>query len=297
MLKEAQAQLTTVRDLIRYGVTSLKTAGVSFGHGTLNAYDESVYLVLYTLKLPLEVLEPFLDARVLTSEVNTVLHMIQRRVEMRVPAAYLTHEAWLAGYRFYVDQRVIVPRSFIAELLKQQVSTWIGEASSTKKILELCTGSACLAIIAAESFDSATVDAVDISKDALAVARQNIQTYGLENRVTLHEGDLFEPLPRGRYDLIIANPPYVPDASMERLPQEFRHEPRIALAGGADGLDIVKRILRQARSWLNREGVLIIEVGHERKAVEAAFPDLSLTWISTSGGDDSVFLVQQDHLP
>lgn len=297
MQQEAAVQLQTVRDLVRYVVTRLNAAGVSFGHGNTNAYDEAVYLVLHTLHLPLDTLEPFLDARVLTSEVNTVLHMLDRRVDLRVPMAYLTQEAWLAGYRFYVDQRVIVPRSLIAELLTDRLAPWLEPRDAPLQILELCTGSGCLSIIAADVFGDARVDAVDLSNDALAVARQNVETYGLQDRITLHQGDLFTPLPRGRYDVIIANPPYVPDASMARLPREFQHEPKLALAGGADGLDVVRRIVRQARSWLERGGLLIVEVGHERAAVEAAFADLRMTWLSTRGGDDMVFLVAQDDLP
>ncbi|HEU4621591.1 MAG TPA: 50S ribosomal protein L3 N(5)-glutamine methyltransferase [Burkholderiaceae bacterium] len=297
MLKEAQSRLSTVRDLIRYAVSRFTAAKLAFGHGSGTAYDEAVYLVLHTLNLPLDTLEPFLDAHALTSEINTVLHMIERRVELRVPAAYLTHEAWLGDYRFYVDQRVIVPRSFIAELLRDHLSPWVEDADRVNDVLELCTGSGCLAIIAADMFSNARVDAVDISSDALAVATQNVETYKLQDRVRLIAGDLFEPLERKRYDLIIANPPYVPDDSMERLPQEYRHEPRLALAGGADGLDIVRRIIRQARGWLNRGGVLVVEVGHERPAVEAAFPDMRFSWLTTSAGDDAVFLLTQDQLP
>ena len=287
----------TVRDVLRYAVTRFTTARLSYGHGSTNAYDEAAYLVLHTLHLPLDTLEPFLDARLLTSEINTVLHIIERRVELRVPAAYLTNEAWLGDYRFYVDQRVIVPRSYIAELLRDQLSPWVPDPDAVGGVLELCTGSGCLAIIAADVFPEAKVDAVDISADALAVAKQNVEAYELQDRVTLIESDLTEKLGRKRYDVILANPPYVPEASMARLPREYTHEPRLALAGGTDGLDIVRKIIRQARAHLNRGGVLVVEVGHERPAVEAAFPEMNMTWLSTSAGDDMVFLLTQDQLP
>lgn len=297
MLKEAQTQLHTVRDLIRYAVSRFNAARLSFGHGSTSAYDEAAYLVLHTLHLPLDTLEPFFDARLLTSEINTLLHIIERRVELRVPAAYLTNEAWLGDYRFYVDQRVIVPRSFIAELLRDQLSPWVPEPDAVTDVLELCTGSGCLAIMAADAFPAAQVDAVDLSADALAVARHNVDAYALQARVHLIESDLTDALAHKRYDLILSNPPYVPDASMETLPKEYQHEPRMALAGGADGLDIVRRIIRQARGYLKRGGVLVVEVGHERAAVEAAFPELPMTWLSTSAGDDMVFLLTQDQLP
>lgn len=297
MLKEAHTQLHTVRDVLRYAVTRFSTARLSFGHGTTNAYDEAAYLILHTLHLPLDTLEPFMDARLLTSEINTVLHIVERRVELRLPAAYLTNEAWLGDYRFYVDQRVIVPRSYLAELLRDQLAPWVSDAGQISDVLELCTGSGCLAVIAADVFANAKVEAVDISADALAVAKHNVDAYGLQERVTLVQSDLTEKLDRRRYDLILANPPYVPDAGMAKLPREFTHEPRVALAGGADGMDIVRRIVRQARGHLKRGGMLFVEVGHERAAVEEAFPEMNITWLSTTGGDDMVFMLTQDQLP
>lgn len=297
MLKEAQTQLHTLRDVIRYAVSRFNAARLSFGHGSTSAYDEAAYLALHTLHLPLDTLEPFLEARLLTSEINTLLHIIERRVELRVPAAYLTNEAWLGDYRFYVDQRVIVPRSFIAELLRDRLSPWVPDPDAVSDVLELCTGSGCLAIMAADAFPDAQIDAVDLSADALAVARHNVEAYALGDRVHLIESDLTQALPHKRYDIILTNPPYVPDASMDALPKEYLHEPRMALAGGKDGLDIVRRIIRQARGYLQRGGVLVVEVGHERAAVEAAFPELPLTWLSTSAGDDMVFLLTQDQLP
>ncbi|CAN5306244.1 50S ribosomal protein L3 N(5)-glutamine methyltransferase [soil metagenome] len=297
MQREAQTQLVTVRDALRYAVTRFNAARLFFGHGSTSAYDEAAYLVLHTLSLPLDTLEPFLDARLLTSELNTLMHIIERRVELRVPAAYLTNEAWLGHYKFYVDPRVIVPRSFLGELLIDRLAPWLPDPDKVGDVLELCTGSGCLAIIAADQFPDAKVDAVDLSADALAVARQNVETYGLKDRVRLIESDLTDKLPKKRYDVILSNPPYVPDASMAKLPAEYGHEPRMALAGGVDGMDLVRQIMRQSRAFLKRDGLLFVEVGHERAAVEAAFPDMNLTWLSTTGGDDMVFMVAQDQLP
>jgi ribosomal protein L3 glutamine methyltransferase len=297
MLKEAQTQLHTVRDLLRYAVSRFHEAKLVFGHGTTNAFDEAAYLVLHTLRLPLDTLDPFLDAKLLTSEINTVLHIIERRVDLRVPAAYLTNEAWLGDYKFYVDQRVIVPRSFLHELLLERLTPWLKEPDKVDDILELCTGSGCLAIIAADQFPKAGVDAVDLSADALAVARQNVETYRMLDRIRLIESDLTEKLEPKRYDVIIANPPYVPESSMSQLPREYRYEPRVALAGGDDGMNVVRRILRQARGYLKRTGLLFVEVGHERAMVEATFPEMAFTWITTSAGDDMVFMLTQDQLP
>lgn len=287
---------TTVRDLLRYAVTRFNTAKLFFGHGTNNALDEAAYLLLHTLHLPLDQLEPFLDARLLPDEVAAVLKVIEQRAGERMPAAYITNEAWLGSYRFYVDPRVIVPRSFIAELIPEQFSPWIDDPVSVTKILDLCTGSACLPIMLADAFGNAEVDAVDISADALAVARRNVDDYALQDRITLIESDLYGKVPDKMYDLIVSNPPYVNSASMRRLPEEYRREPQIALAGGDDGMDLVRRILAGAARRLTRSGVLLVEVGHEREHAEAAFPNLELTWLSTSAGDDMVFLVTAEQL-
>ena len=282
---------STIRDLLRHAVGRFNGAKLSFGHGSADAWDEAVYLILHSLHLPLDRLDPFLDARVTTAERDAILALVERRTVERVPAAYLTGEAWLGDYRFVVDQRVIVPRSFIAELLFDRMSPWIVDADAVSSVLDLCTGSGCLAIIAADVFPDATVDAVDLSGDALAVARINVDDYGLSDRVRLIESDLFDRVPDGRYDLIVSNPPYVNAASMMRLPDEYRHEPQMALAGGVDGLDLVRRILAGTAARLSDDGLLVVEVGHERRHVEAAFPDLPCTWLSTSGGDDAVFAV------
>ncbi|SDP40678.1 [LSU ribosomal protein L3P]-glutamine N5-methyltransferase [Ralstonia sp. 25mfcol4.1] len=290
--------LKTVRDLLRLAVSRFTAARLSFGHGSANAYDEAAYLVLHTLNLPLDTLDPFLDARLLPEEVDAVLKVIDRRVTERVPAAYITHEAFMHGLRFYVDSRVIVPRSFIGELLQDGLEPWLGDIGQIGPVLELCTGSGCLPIIAAHVWPNARIDAVDISSDALAVARRNVADYKMEARIALFEGDLYAPLPSGAtYDVILTNPPYVNEQSMRELPAEYLAEPRLALAGGDDGMDVVRRIIAGAKKRLNPGGVLVVEIGNEHDNVEAAFPDLDIVWLSVSAGDDQVFLVTYDALP
>jgi ribosomal protein L3 glutamine methyltransferase len=287
---------STLRDLLRYAVTRFNTEKVFFGHGSSNAFDEAAYLLLHTLKLPLDKLDPFLDAKLLPSEVTSALQVIERRAIDRVPAAYITGEAWLAGYRFEVDERVIVPRSFIAELIPDQFSPWIGNPDEVADILDLCTGSGCLPIMLADAFPNARIDAIDISADALAVAQRNVEDYDLQDRITLIESDLYATLPKKKYDLIISNPPYVNAGSMAKLPEEYRREPGIALAGGIDGMDLVRKIVAGAAQRLNKNGVLMVEIGNEHANAEAAFPELELTWLSTSAGDESVFLLNADQL-
>lgn len=282
---------TTLRDLLRHAVTRFNTAGLTFGHGSSNAFDEAAYLLLQSLKLPLDKLEPFLDAKLLPDEIKQLLAVIERRAQERVPAAYLTNEAWLGDYRFYVDERVIVPRSFIAELIPEQFSPWVQDPDTVLNILELCTGSGCLSIMLADAFPHAQIDAVDISADAVAVAKMNLDTYQLHDRITLIESDLYTQLPKKKYDLIITNPPYVNSTSMATLPAEYQHEPQIALAGGADGMDLVRKIVDGAKERLNKEGVLIVEIGNEYLHTETAFAKHELTWLSTSAGDEAVFLL------
>jgi ribosomal protein L3 glutamine methyltransferase len=288
---------STVRDLLRFAVTRFNQAELSFGHVSANAYDEAAYLVLHSLHLPLDLLEPFLDAKLTAAEIDAVLGVIERRATERVPAAYITQEAWMHGFRFHVDERVIVPRSFIGELLQDGLQPYVEDPEQVGAVLELCTGSGCLAILATQAFPNADIDAVDLSKPALEVATRNVDEYKLDDRIALFEGDLFEPLPERRYDVIIANPPYVNADSMATLPAEYRHEPEMALAGGADGMDIVRRIIGEARNWLTEDGVLVVEIGNERANVEAAFGGLDLVWLSTSAGDDNVFLIQAADLP
>jgi ribosomal protein L3 glutamine methyltransferase len=287
---------STVRDLLRYAVSRFNAAKLFFGHGTNNALDEAAYLILHTLHLPLDQLEPFLDARLLKNEIGAVLDVIERRAGERVPAAYITKEAWLGNYRFYVDERVIVPRSFIAELIPEQLAPWIVDPAAVYEILDLCTGSGCLPILLADAFADAHIDAVDISPDALTVADRNVNDYGMQERIALYQSDLYDGLPLKQYDLIISNPPYVNSDSMGRLPEEYRREPQIALAGGDDGMDLVRKIVAGARERLTPNGVLMVEVGHERGYAEAAFPGLELTWVSTSAGDDMVFLITAEQL-
>jgi len=286
----------TLRDLLRHAVTRFNTAQLYFGHGSDNAFDEAAYLLLHTLKLPLDQLEPFLDARLTTDEIQTLLGLIERRANDRVPVAYLTNEALLGSYRFYVDERVIVPRSFIAELIPEQFQPWIAEPDEVSHVLELCTGSGCLAIMLADAFPYARIDAVDLSTDALQVAEKNITHYALQDRVTLHHSDLFDQIPNKKYDLIVTNPPYVNSASMNKLPPEYRVEPQMALAGGEDGMDLVRRIVAGAKERLTPHGVLVVEIGNEFVHAEAALADLELTWLSTSAGDEAVFLVMASQL-
>jgi ribosomal protein L3 glutamine methyltransferase len=297
LFPEAARQLRTVRDLLRFAVSRFSEAGLFFGHGTENAYDEAAYLILHTLHLPLEHLDPFLDAQLLPAEVSEVLSVLERRVQDRIPAAYLTHEAWLGEFRFYVDERVIVPRSHIAGILEQGLAAWIPDPDAVTTALDLCTGSGCLAILLAHAFPRAKVDAGDLSPSAIEVARRNVKDYGLEERVHVVESDLFAALGDVRYDIIVSNPPYVTQAAMQALPAEYQHEPALALAGGDDGLAIVRRILKEAKSRLTRNGVLVVEVGAGREAVTAAYPDLELTWLETDAGGDPVFLVERARLP
>ncbi|AJG19811.1 50S ribosomal protein L3 N(5)-glutamine methyltransferase [Cupriavidus basilensis] len=290
--------LLTVRDLLRFAVSRFTQAKLSFGHGSANAYDEAAYLTLHTLHLPLDTLDPFLDARLLPEEVDAVLQVIERRVTERVPAAYITNEAFMHGLRFYVDSRVIVPRSFVGELLHEGLEPWVGDSAEIGPVLELCTGSGCLPIIAAHVWPKARIDAVDISPDALAVARRNVADYKMEDRISLYEGDLYAPLPAGaKYDVILTNPPYVNETSMQALPAEYQAEPRIALAGGDDGMDVVRRIIAGAKAHLNPGGALVVEIGNEHANVQAAFPDLEIVWLPVSAGDEQVFLLTYEALP
>lgn len=297
MTIDAQANLRTIRDALRFAVTRMNEHDAHFGHGQSDAVDEAMFLVLRSLRLPLDRGDLFFDAFLTHAEVHMLLQTIDQRARKRIPAAYLMREAWLQGYRFYVDERAIVPRSFIAELLKDALAPWVPAPADVTEVLDLCTGSGCLAVMAADVFPNATVDAIDVSTDALAVAQRNVADYGFAKRINLLSSDLFDSAPNKRYDVIVCNPPYVTDASMATLPREYQHEPRLALAGGADGLNIVRRVIRGSRGYLKRGGVLFVEVGDGRPAVEAAFRDLPLTWVTTSAGDDMVFMVRQEDLP
>jgi ribosomal protein L3 glutamine methyltransferase len=271
-------------------------ANLYFGHGSASAYDEAAYLVLHTLKLPLDDLDSVWDRALTAGEQGAINALVQRRIRERIPLAYLTHEAWLGPYRFYVDERVIVPRSFIAELLDEELSPWITDPDAVATALDLCTGSGCLAILAALTFPNARVDAVDLSSDALEVAKRNVDDYELNERVSLIESDMFSALKGRTYDVIISNPPYVTAASMSALPDEYHREPEMALASGQDGLDHVRIILREAPKHLNDNGLLVVEVGFNRDGVEAAFPHIPFTWAEVSAGDGVVFLITREEL-
>ena len=297
MWADAAGHLQTVRDLLRFAVSRFNEGELAFGHGTDNAYDEAAYLILHALHLPLDRLEPFLDARLLPREIEVVLAILARRVNERIPAAYLTHEAWLGDVRFYVDERVIVPRSHIAEVLDQGLDPWVPGPDSVTRALDLCTGCGCLAVLLAHAYPAARVDAVDLSAEALEVARRNVRDHGLEQRVRLLQSDLFAGLGAERYDVIVSYPPYVARAAMQSLPVEYRREPALALSGGEDGLEVVRRILQAAKQHLSRAGVLIVEVGSGRAALESAVPETNFTWLETRAGSDLVFLLERGQLP
>ena len=289
----------TLVELVVAASERLKQAGVSFGHGTGNAFDEAAWLVTWSLGLPLDALETKGKRPVSAEEREQVDALLAKRIESRKPAAYLTGEAWLLDIPFTIDERAIVPRSYIAELLVDVEETgtldaWLSDR--TRRVLDLCTGNGSLAVIAAMAYPEITVDASDVSADALAVARLNVDRHRLGERITLVESDLFASLP-GRYDLILCNPPYVNDASMAALPAEYRAEPALALAGGADGMDLVRRIVAEAAAHLSDDAVLVLEVGHERAHFEQAFARLECAWLETSAGDDRVVLIERHALP
>lgn len=289
-------ELITVRDWLRWAVSHFERAGLFYGHGCDNAWDEAVWLVLHTLHLPLNQLEPFLDAKLTMAERKAVLAILQTRIEKRIPAAYLTHEAWLGDFKFYVDERVIVPRSYFAELLEEGLSPWLDDPHEVGAALDLCTGSGCLAILMAHTFPHAAVDAVDLSADALEVARRNVADYGLETQIELIQSDVFANLDGRRYDVIISNPPYVTEEAMTVIPNEYRHEPEMALVSGADGLDVVRRILAGAADHLTDHGLLWVEVGHNAYLVEEAWPDVPFTWVDAPSGESKIFMLSRNEL-
>jgi len=290
------AELVTVRDWLRYAVTRFNRAGCFYGHGLQDAYDEAVYLILHTLALPLDRLEPFLDACIPGDEREDILEVIEKRAVDRLPAAYITGEAWLGEFRFEVDKRVIIPRSYFAELLHDGFSPWVQDPEAVTAAMDMCTGSGCLAILMAFAFPNAEIVAVDISQDALDVAAANIAAYGLEDRIRLVKSDGFAQVPEQRFDFILSNPPYVTREAMEALPAEYLHEPGLALGSGEDGLDLVRKLLADAPRYLASEGLLAIEVGHNREIVEEAFPTLSPTWLSAPSGDDKIFILEAGQL-
>ncbi len=298
-MSEMLDDLITIRDWLRWGTSRFNEAKLFFGHGCDNAHDEAAWLVLHALHLPPdrpEQIQPYLDARLTHHERLAVLELLQQRIARRLPAAYLTREAWQAGLKFYVDERVLIPRSYFADLLVDGFTPWVDDPWAIDSALDLCTGSGCLAILMAHAFPNAKIDAADISKDALDVAKRNVADYDLKDRVRLLQGDLLGALGKRKYDLIISNPPYVTTQTMCDLPPEYRHEPAAALAAGDDGLDIVRRILTGAKAHLKPHGLLTIEVGHNKDIVDAAFPDLPITWVDTDSGEGKIFLVRREDL-
>jgi ribosomal protein L3 glutamine methyltransferase len=286
--------MKTVRQLIEAGAKQLADAGVSFGHGTANAFDEAVWLVLWRLGLPLDDLDGVADRPVAPADASRVAALFAQRIETRKPAAYLTKEAWLQGVPFYVDERAIVPRSFIAELLADgSIDPWLGE--HTRSVLDLCTGNGSLAVLAAMTYPDIAVDAADLSTEALEVAAINVTRHRLDDRITLIRSDGLASV-RGPYDLILCNPPYVNAQSMRMLPAEYSAEPELALAGGADGMDFIRRLLADAPARMSESAVLVLEIGNERPHFEAAFPRLEVVWLPTSAGEDQVLLVPRESL-
>jgi ribosomal protein L3 glutamine methyltransferase len=295
--KIAPGELLTLLDFVRHGVSRFVEARLAFAHGTTDPVAEAAFLVCEALHLNPEQLDVFADARVTASEAKRIIDLIHRRVTTRKPAAYLVNKIYMRGLPFYVDERVIVPRSFIGELLDShfggdgEAGSLIDDPMAVERVLDLCTGSGCLAILAAQHFPDAVVDAVDVSKGAIEVAARNVADYGLEDRLTLHRGDLFAPLGDARYDLIISNPPYVDAEGMAALPPECRAEPKLAFDGGADGLDVVRRILSEAADHLTPGGGLLCEIGRGRERIEAAFPGLPLLWLDTEDSEGEVFWI------
>lgn len=289
------SELQTIRDYIRFATTQFNAAGLYFGHGTDNAWDEACALVLHTLHLPHTIHSTVLDARLVQDERTALTQMIEKRVTQRIPLAYLTHEAWFGNLSFFVDERVLIPRSPIAELIENHFEPWI-ESDNVQTILDLCTGSGCIAVACAKAFPYAEVDASDISQDALAVAKTNVLRHLVDDQVHLYESDLFNSIPQKKYDIIVSNPPYVSEEEMDELPAEYRHEPRLGLAAGDDGLDIVTRIVHDAANYLQPHGILIVEVGNSELALAEKYPEVPFTWLEFERGDGGVFLLTAEQV-
>ena len=293
--EDIAARLDTPKDFIRWGASAFNRAKLHFEHGTSNAVDEALNLVLHALDLDHDIPPWLLDGRLTEAEKRAVYGLLQRRVQERKPYAYITNSARFAGLDFYVDERVLVPRSPIAELIENGFEPWI-EPDSVTRILDLCTGSGCIAVACAYAFHDAAVDATDVSADALEVARINVERLHVADRVLLHRADVFEGLPEAPYDVIVSNPPYVDAEDMAGLPDEHRHEPKLGLAAGSDGLDIVRRILKDAPRYLAPQGILVVEVGNSRWALEQAYPEVPFTWLEFQRGDVEVFLLRAEQV-
>ncbi len=292
----AVEDLATIRDWLRYATSRFTEAGLVFGHGTETPLDEAAFLILTALHLPIDQLEPWLDARLTHAERQRLADLTEARISTRKPAPYLVNAAWIKGHRFYVDERVIVPRSYIGELLDDGLSAVVADPDGIESVLDLCTGSGCLAILAALAFPNAAVDAVDISADALEVAKRNVSDYGLGERVTLYRSDLFAALGAKTYDLIISNPPYVTAAAVSSFPPEYKAEPRLAHLGGDDGMDLVRRILADAAVHLNPEGMCVVEIGMGRETLETEYPDVPFLWLDTEQSEGELFALPADAL-
>jgi len=292
----ASTELLSIRDWLRYAVSQFEASDIFYGHGTDNAYDEAVWLVMSALHLPMDTLNNFFDARITIAERSKLSQLLEQRISSHTPTAYLVKEAWLQGLKFFVDERVLVPRSFIAELLNDDLSPWIEYPELVESAADICTGSGCLGIMLASAFPNAAVDVVDISTDALDVANINIANYGLEDQITAIQSDMFTALKGRKYDVIISNPPYVDAPSMAELPAEYRNEPKIALGSGNDGLDHTHTLLREAGHYLNENGILIVEIGHNRDALQAAYPNIAFNWLEVSSGNEFVFLLTKAQL-
>ncbi|WP_299008473.1 50S ribosomal protein L3 N(5)-glutamine methyltransferase [uncultured Shewanella sp.] len=293
---EAVAELRTVGDMLRWAVSRFNDANIYYGHGTDNAWDEAIALVFHALHLPEEIGQQVIHSNLTSSEKHKIVELIIRRVQERLPVPYLTHEARFAGLSFYVDERVLVPRSPIAEMIAERFSPWLYN-QSVNRVLDLCTGSGCIAIACAYEFDEAEVDALDISTDALDVAQINIESLGVMDRVFAMESDLFSAIPKGpQYDLIVTNPPYVDAEDIDDMPQEYRHEPELGLASGHDGLDLTKRILANAADYLTPNGILVVEVGNSMVHLSEQFPQVPFSWVEFQHGGDGVFVLTYEQL-